>query len=802
MTGRPPQPDPTMRLRWPLRATWAGLLAERLTRAFWPVWTVLLAVIAGLALGLPQTLAPRVAMAGMVGAGAAGLVALGWGLWRFRWPRMSEACARLDAALPGRPLAALADRQEAGADDVGAQAVWHAHLVRMTGRLAQARAVPPDLRLSRADPFALRYVALTAFLVAAVFGSLWRVGTAADLVSGETAARSAWEGWVEPPAYTRRPTIYLNDSPGSALDLPRGSRVSLRLYGDPGALILRETVSGRGEVAETFVVVRAGEVAIKGRGGRTWQVGLLPDLPPEIRLDGPPEVRANGEMRQRFTALDDYGVVSAQARITLDMPAVERIHGLVPPPDPRPSLILDLPMPVSGSRDAFTETLVENLSQHPWAGLPVQVVLTAQDAAGQGGQSMPQAMVLSGRRFFDPLARAVAEQRRDLLWTRVNGRRVVQVLRALSHRPEEIFRDDSTYLQLRVALRRLDAAVHEGLTAEVQDEIAAALWKIALEIELGDLSDAEQRLHRAQDRLSEAIRNGASDAEIAELMQELREALRDYARQLAERADPDTQRAETPPGQEITGEQMQQMMDQLQRLMEEGRMAEAEQLLNQLRQMMENLRVTQNPGGGEPPGRQAMEGLGQTLRGQQELSDDAFGQLQNRFGPGAQSGDPEGLAERQRGLRRELDEQMHNLPGLGESDGAREMREALDRAGRAMDDAERALRDDDLAGALDRQAEVLEALREGMRNLDQALAQAESGEGGPQAGAPGRAERDPLGREGGGRGQIGTSREMLREDIAPGNRARALQEEIRRRSGERERSETERDYLERLLERF
>ncbi len=49
-----------------------------------------------------------------------------------------------------------------------------------------------------------------------------------------------------------------------------------------------------------------------------------------------------------------------------------------------------------------------------------------------------------------------------------------------------------------------------------------------------------------------------------------------------------------------------------------------------------------------------------------------------------------------------------------------------------MDQAEDALRNEDFAGALDRQAEAIEALREGMRNLGEAMAQ-EQNEG--QSGA-------------------------------------------------------------------
>ena len=47
---------------------------------------------------------------------------------------------------------------------------------------------------------------------------------------------------------------------------------------------------------------------------------------------------------------------------------------------------------------------------------------------------------------------------------------------------------------------------------------------LAILLEEGDLGDALERLRRAQERLSEAMKNGASDQEIAELMQELREA--------------------------------------------------------------------------------------------------------------------------------------------------------------------------------------------------------------------------------------------------------------------------------------
>src|SRR5690606_4238528 len=115
----------------------------------------------------------------------------------------------------------------------------------------------------------------------------------------------------------------------------------------------------------------------------------------------------------------------------------------------------------------------------------------------------------------------------------------------------------------------------------------------------------------------------------------------------------------------------------------------------------------------------------------------------------------------------------------------------------------------DLAGAIDNQAQALQALREGLRNLGEALAQngrdpadpQEQAEGSDSAQNGGRVEparRDPLGRQLGQSGQYGTDQQMLGgEDVY--RRAEELLRELRRRAGERGRDDAELDYLRRLL---
>ncbi len=877
--------DPVRRLRRPLALTRLGMAAERSARAFWPAWSVALLALAALMLGAHEALAPGAVWALSAAAGLALLAALGWGALRFRPPSRAEARARLDATLPGRPIAALSDRDAVGAHDPASRAIWAAHQSRMARLAREARAVPADLRLADRDPFALRYVALAAAMVAILFGSLLRAASVTDALPGgpgaAMASGPAWEGWIEPPAYTGRPSLYLADQPAGEIAVPVGSRLTIQLYGAPGALSVEETVSGppaptapaptatpptapaavpaavpATDARQSFEVARSGRLAVEGPGGAAWRLTAIPDALPVVEAAGEPERSPQGETRLAFRASDDHGVTGGTATVALDLAAVDRRHGLAVEPEPREPVVVDLPLPITGDRADFEEVLIADLARHPFAGLPVTITLRATDAPGQDSEPAVLEAELPGRAFFDPLARAVIEQRRDLLWSRENGARVAQLLRAVSNRPEDVFDQEAAYLRLRLALRRLEAGTAVGtggIAEEARDEVAEMLWDVAVLIEDGRLADALERMREAQERLSEAMREGATQEEIAELMQELREATREYMRQLAEQGrDPGEQDFAQGETREITQDQLQAMMDRIQELMEQGRMEEAQALLDQLQQMMENMQVTEGaPGeGGEPaPGERSMEDLQDTLRDQQRLSDEAFRDLQEgpqgqqpgqqqgqqpgqpgqgQPGQGQQPGQPgqgqqgreradgqgqegerpgdrgaEGsLADRQQALRDQLARQRGGLPDDGSEAGERAA-EALDRAEGAMDDAEGALRDGDIPQALDDQASAMEALREGMRALGDQLAgePQQGGQQGQQAGGASPEARDPLGREAGARGRIGTDEELLQgEDVY--RRAQDLLDELRRRSADRTRPEDEREYYERLLDRF
>ena len=843
--------------------TRAGMWWEQLARAFWPLVVVATLVFAALGFGLVQDL-PRLWLIGfMAFAAVAGLGALVMGLRRFARPTAAAVRARVDATLPGKPLSALRDRMVLGDADPGAVALWDAHQQRMRQLAQQARPVRPDADLPRRDPYALRLVGITALVTALLFAPSGQLGQSiAALGAGlrplpqgtpTIASGLGWEGWAEPPQYTRRPTIYLNALPeGEPLVLPQGSKVSFRLYGD--GTVLRQDIGPEGDFddpqAPEFTATQDGTVEVSGR---SFAVTVLPDDPPQVQPGDAPTRRADGRLVQQFTASDDNGIAGGEAVVTLDLASVDRRFGLATDPETREDLVLQLPLPGLGQRRQVNGQLVADLARHPWANLPVTMRLSVVDGIEQRGESQPMRMVLPGRRFFDPVGAALIELRRDLLWSRENARRSAEVLRAITWQPEGFLDEDLTD-RLRGAIATLESG---PLGEQDRDALADLLWEAAEQLEDGGLSDALERMRQAQERLSEAIRNGASEDEIQRLMDELREATDAYTNMLAERGEDPAERFDRSPQdqrQRITGSQIQEMMDEIQRLMNEGRMAEAQELLEQFNRMMENLRVDQAEEQDGVGRQRPMNRLADTLRDQQQLSDDAMRQMQDQFmpdfgqqgqGQGQDQQGPDGesqpgaegqpgqpgedgpgqpsLAERQRDLREELGRQRGLLPGQGTPQGDEAARQ-LDEAGRAMEEAEQALEDDDIAGAMERQAQAIQSMREGMRALGDLLAQdgqpGQRGQDGQQpgqgtegpAGDPGQRglaapysrqpSTDPLGRSMTGQGSNLSTGDPLQEGPDPTRQARNLVDEIRRRLGERERPTEERDYLGRLLERF
>ncbi len=852
-----PQPDkkntsPSLSrsLRAKIRLSGFGLTLERIWQAFWPAMTTIALLISLILWDVHLYMDHPIGLIIYSALACLSLTLIGTGFRNFQRTTRDDAVARLDADVAGKPVTALLDRPLIGKQDAEAQELWALHQQRMEVKAADVSVAAPNARLARKDPWALRLVALvflgSALLFARVNSDESLIDTLQDLASGTTETSVSYEAWAEPPAYTGFPSIYLNDlEKGAALDLPEGTQFILRSYGT-SALDIESEVADLAEGQEilkdetTFALTKSGELRLK-KGFRTvgeWDVTMIPDLAPTVTLTDEITRTVQGSLQMAYAAGDDYGITGGRVEIALDLDAVDRRHGLVLPPETTDPVIFELPLPFNADVKDFEETLVEDLAEHPWAGLPVMITLTVVDAAGQSASIDPVSVAMPGKRFFDTLAAALAEQRRDILWNRENMDRVNLILKALTHLPERGFQNERAYLMVRSVIRRFGYNTVRPIKDVLLEDVANTLWRAALLIEDGDLSNAAERLKRAQERLSEAMKNGATDEEIAELMDELREATQEYIRELAENAqNQDRQQAQNENAREVSPDMIQEMMDRIQELMEQGRMDEAQALLQQLQQMMENMQVTQGDpqGGGE--GQPGNQGLQDTLQEQQELADENFQQMQDEFNRnqngqqpnGQQEGDQEGargqggqdptqrkrgensgggeqgdLSERQEALRELMQQQLDQL-GEDGSEAGQAAREALEEAERQMGDASDNLEEGNAADALNNQADAVEALRQGMRQLDEAEnqqardGQARDGQQGGDSNGP--EGEDPLGRSSAERGTAQTNERLLQDDVDL-RKSKEILDEIRRRSGERTRPQLELDYLDRLLDRF
>ena len=126
--------DPGAALRLlnrPRRLTQAGMLAERVCKAFWPLWATLAAGFGVAVFLAPLELQPEILWTLLTVLLLASIFSVFYAARRFRWPTKAEAEARLDQNLPGRPIETLGDMQAIGAEDADSRDVWRAHLRRM-----------------------------------------------------------------------------------------------------------------------------------------------------------------------------------------------------------------------------------------------------------------------------------------------------------------------------------------------------------------------------------------------------------------------------------------------------------------------------------------------------------------------------------------------------------------------------------------------------------------------------------------------------------------------------------------------
>jgi uncharacterized protein (TIGR02302 family) len=812
---------------WPHLARFLAVAGLFLVLSWAGLWLILPFAARALGLGIFLALA---------------LAALSPLLW-FRWPSRQDALGRLDrgTGIRHRPATTLTDTLTT--QDPVAQALWQAQRERTLASIKRIRAGLPSPRLAIHDPWALRaliVVLMAATYIAAGDERRIRVAAAFDWNGVFAADNVRVDAWVTPPLYTGRPPVILSAAnkeaalPASGpLAVPAGSTLIVRSSGGTLDVVVgggvAETAPAeqapKGTTEKHFTITGDGTAHVRAPSGQPqWRFSALPDHPPTIALAKDPERQARGALQLSYKVEDDYGVTEAHAQFAGRNAAGKgEVRPLFDPPQ------FSLVLPNVRTRNGVGQT-VKDLSEDPYAGGDVTLTLTAKDQAGNEGRSEPFDMRLPERLFTKPLARALIEQRRTLALDANQRYQVNDALEALLIAPE-LFMAEQTghYLGLRSVARELEIA----RTDDAVREVVASMWALAVTIEDGDITDVDKALRAAQDALKEALERGASDEEIKKLTQDLRAALDNFVRQLAEQLRNNPQALARPldPNARVMRQQdLNNMIDRLERLSRSGDKDAARQLLDQLQQMLEGLQLAQPGQSGDSDMEQALNELGDMIRKQQQLRDKTFKQGQDsrrdrqRGKQGDQAmgdlqQDQQGLRDRLKKLQEELAKrgmgpsqrgqqgQQGQQPGQDGDPQAGDDEDGLGAADNAMGDASGKLGEGNADGAVDSQGQALDALRKGA----QSLADAMQGDGEGQGNGPGgtRAGRqqgnnspsDPLGRPLHGR-DFGDDLTVKIPGEIDVQRVRRILEELRRRLADPQRPQIELDYIERLLKDY
>ncbi len=820
---------------WRVSLSAVILFCERLWRALWPAFGIIGLFLALALFDLFAVIPGWLHGVALFAFATALATAVWWEFRRFRLPEHTAARRRLERVndLSHRPLEALDDDVAGGTDaDPVTRALWERHQRRMRETIAGLRVGAPHPRLARKDRHALRFgivIALDISVIVAGDDAGSRLLRAfVPEVSAMPARDAKLDAWLTPPEYTGKPPVFLaggpdRKAPEGPIAAPQGSILVAQVSDAASAPVVRLTNSELDgtefdATAEHSYRIRVpleqdGRVAVQlgGRELGAWQVEIIPDEVPTVAFLSEPGQTALGALRIDFEAHDDYGLAGVIATI-------RREDGSAADSD---AIVFDLPLPGLNATDAVA-TGYQDLTPHPWAGLPVLLQLTARDGRGQRGNSGAISIILPERIFNHPVAREIIAQRKRLTAELEAARDSVgAALQGIAGRTDAYDGDVVVFMALNAASRRLKYSTAPDTIKSVQE----LLWDTALRLEDGELSLAARELRRLQQELMEALANDATDEELARLIDELEAALNELLDAMAKMQPQDMESMPfDPEALAMTREELKDLFDRMRELAQTGAKDAARQMLAELQNLLENLQAGRM---GQPPpqfrqGMQMLDALQELIQGQQELLDRTYGEAQRRADQqggqqpqqgqdGTQQGQRQGQQGGQQGgqdsvetalqeaLRRQLGEIMRQL---GEVTG--EIPRQFGRAEGAMRRSTDALRSDQPGAAVPPQTEALDQLREGARAATEQLMQQFGGmQAGLQRGRPSMqfGQRDPLGRRTeGNQGMTQGDVEIPTESDV--QRARRILEELRRRAGERERPPVERDYIDRLLEPY
>ncbi len=718
-------------------------------------------------------------------------------LLHFRWPSRTRIDRRIEKtnALPHRPLNVLDDIL-ANPEQHITQKLWKHN---QEHALQTLESLIPTQRINTVagkDPYAIRLFTLLFFGLSLLIAGQdipARLSTALSpqslITLPERTAKIQLR--IIPPSYTGYAQMIVTEQ-DKAVKIPQGSTIkavvrkgfgtpTLELGGQTLAFEASEDKQYTLETAQTNTQFDALKIKQALSTRAKWQVEYIADHPPTITSNGDVEMNPKGVMSFPLTVYDDYGVQDLALHIEL------RDYS-------QASFATD---PITMTRNVSSPAQTDfnfmpsfDITRHIWAGHEAILTLSAHDALGQKVSLAPITMILPERPFKHAVARKIIDIRKEIIADPLAPpvplvRKIEEILLSPG-----LYHDDLTvFLALKSAAGRLFWAAPPSF--ENSRSVVDLLWDTALRVEDGGLSLAAQALKDIQRKLQEALQNGENADDISALMEEMRRAMRDYLQALSAQT-PMQDIPQVVPENIIGADDLARLLEKMEQQLLAGDAQGAQETLAQIERLMEMMDPSM-----QAPMPADMQAMAKMLGDLRPLIDDQKALMEQTQAKAKPANE---LQSAQDALRQRLEEMITQAAGA-----LPQLPPPLNDALKAMKQAAQELSGGNMDEAATQQQAAIEALQNTEGQMSEQLAQRMSQMIGINPSGRGTSMmHDPLGRpynpDDNGR-NIGDNNITIPNGDQRAQ-ARALLDELRRRSGEYHRPAYEREYYRRLLKQF
>ncbi len=773
-----------------------GLLWERFWNRFWPTTTVLLFFTALSLLNVPLIFGTVWHMALLALFVAAITLTLLRTSSPFSFPTRADVERQMERAstLDHRPLQTLNDKPAEGLSDESLN-LWQKHLQKTALALHSLKIYVAQPNVASRDRWALRHIAVIFLAVGLAVAqqdaaARLKLAITPDINSLIDKKTITLDLWITPPEYTHEATVFLATAKqglvahDDAINVPAGSVLKLRLAGlrfAPRLTYAGQKYAVTEAAAQNYTLempLQQSGVLTLGRLFSTlghWTINVLPDTPPEVSVVKV-EATPRAATKITYTAQDDHGITKLTGIVGVDGNAYK------------------FDMPTASSADEAT--FVEDLTSNPSAGEPATIWLEAQDAAGHDTSGTPVAFTLPERHFNNPLAQRIITERKILLKNKnlLSRSAVADNLAQIGENPALYKGDIIVFMSLSTAVRRL---IYDH-SDEAAASVANLLWDVALKLEDGGLSLAQRELHDSLQKLSQALNDkSTTKQQLQDILDDVQKKMQQYVQSLATELQQKMMQGQQMPAlspalaqQFMKNMDINKLLDQMRKLSQADSRDDLQKMAENLQNSIDNFDMNKF--------NQMQEKQMQQLQALQNL-DDIIHRQQSLYDKTNKSDDPADMKDQkqeQSAIRKQLGDALHKLGDTGA-----DIPENFAKADQAMKNSADALGKGLQQESLPQQKTALDEMQKGVDSAAKKMAESMQMSllsfGAPGEGNFGEGY-DPLGRPNGAMDDHSVKLPSEREQ----RRVQEIIEELRHRSNEPNRTKVERDYIDRLLDRF